>query len=49
MLFFLLVLSNIFLITVELGVLAFIFKILILSVAVILKIIQKKKLGKTKS
>ncbi|MDH3610944.1 MAG: hypothetical protein OEM79_04200 [Nitrosopumilus sp.] len=47
MIFFQLFLSNLFLFTIEIGVLAFVVTITAIVVAVIFKII-KKKLGKTK-
>ncbi|MEJ2260242.1 MAG: hypothetical protein P8X83_01085 [Nitrosopumilaceae archaeon] len=44
--FFLTILSSVFLIDIEIGVLAFIATIIIISIAVIVKIIKNKKLKK---
>jgi ABC-type protease/lipase transport system fused ATPase/permease subunit len=44
--FFLTILSSVFLIDIEIGVLAFIATIIIISIAVIVKIIKNKKLEK---
>lgn len=43
---FLAILSSIFLVEIEIGVLAFISTIIIIATAVIVKIIKNKKLGK---
>ena len=45
-LFFLTILSSVFLVEIEIGVLAFISTITIIVIAVIVKIIKNKKLGK---
>ena len=47
-LLFLAILFSVFLVEVEIGVLAFISTIIIIVIAVIVKIIKNKKLGKTK-
>ncbi|MGD8708217.1 MAG: hypothetical protein PVI88_06000 [Nitrosopumilaceae archaeon] len=44
--FFLAILSSVFLVEIEIGVLAFIATIIIISIAVIVKIIKNKKLEK---
>ncbi len=49
MIFFLSLFSNVFLFTIEIGVLAFIVTITAIAIAVIIKIIKNKKLEKTKS
>jgi hypothetical protein len=49
MIFFLALFSNVFLITIEIGVLAFIVTIIVIVIAVIIKIIKNKKLENTKS
>jgi len=47
--FFLFLLSNVFLLTIEIGVIAFLVTIVVIMIAVIIKIIKNKKLDKTKS
>jgi len=49
MIIFLVFLSNLFLFTVEIGVLAFIATIIVIVIAVIVKIIKNKKIDKKKS
>lgn len=45
-LFFLAILSSVFLVEIEIGVLAFVSTLIIIAIAVIVKIIKNKKLGK---
>ncbi len=45
-LFFFAILSSVFLVEIEIGVLAFVSTIIIIAMAVIVKIIKNKKLGK---
>ena len=49
MIVFLALFSDVFLQTIEIGVLAFIATIIIISLAVIIKIVKNKQSGKTKS
>ena len=49
MIFFLALLFNVLLFTIEIGGLAFIITIIVITIAVILKIIKNKQLEKTKS
>ncbi len=47
--FFLVLFSNVFLITIEIGALAFIATIVVIVIAVIIKIVKNKKLENRKS
>jgi hypothetical protein len=49
MIFFFALFSNIFLLTIEIGLLAFIATIMVITIAVIIKLIKNKQLEKNKS